>query len=99
MFIVKPQSQSLKVLKHLILTFQEENLRVTRIVINNDKDIPFASHGVNPRGTDSFHMEQPSGLLSHHNINQRMGSSDHLAMMTRSTNKVTLKLKQGQSSE
>jgi hypothetical protein len=28
-----------------------------------------------------------------------MGSSDHLSMMTRSTNKVTLKLEQGQSSK
>jgi hypothetical protein len=34
-------------------------------------------------------------LLSHHGVNQRMGHSDHLAMMTRSTNKVTLKLGQG----
>jgi hypothetical protein len=38
-------------------------------------------------------------LLSHHGVNQRMESSDHLAMMIRSTNKVTLKLEQGQSSE
>jgi hypothetical protein len=38
-------------------------------------------------------------VLSHHGINQRMGSSDHLAMMTRSTNQITLKLEQGQSSE
>jgi Mrp family chromosome partitioning ATPase len=56
-FIVQPQSQALKVLKHFILTFQEENLRVTGIVINNDKNIPLASHGANPRGTDSVHME------------------------------------------
>jgi hypothetical protein len=33
MLIVQPQSQAPKVLKHFILTFQEENLRVTRIVI------------------------------------------------------------------
>jgi hypothetical protein len=38
-------------------------------------------------------------LLSHHGVNQRMGSSNHLVMTTRSTNKVTLKLEQGQSSE
>jgi hypothetical protein len=57
MLIVQPQSQALKVLKHFILALQEENPRVTRIVINNDKDIPLASHGVNPRGTDSVHME------------------------------------------
>jgi hypothetical protein len=31
--------------------------RVMRIVINNDKNIPLASDGVNPRGTDSVHME------------------------------------------
>jgi hypothetical protein len=55
--IVQPQSQPLKVLKHFILTFQVENLRVTRIVINDDKNIPLASHGVDPRGTDSVHME------------------------------------------
>jgi hypothetical protein len=38
-------------------------------------------------------------VLSHHGINRRMGSSNYLAMTTRSTNKVTLKLEQGQSSE
>jgi hypothetical protein len=37
--IVQPQSQALKVLKHVILAFQEENPRVTRIVIDNDKNI------------------------------------------------------------
>jgi hypothetical protein len=87
------------VLKHFILALQEENPRVMRVVINNDKNIPLASHGANPRETDSFYMEQLSGLLSHHGINQRIGSNDHLAMMTRSTNKVTLKVEQGQSSE
>jgi hypothetical protein len=76
------------VLKHLILAFQKENSRVTRIVINDGKNIPLVSHGANPRGTDS-----------HHNVNRRMGSIDHLAMMTRKTNKVTLKLEFGQSSE
>jgi hypothetical protein len=94
MLIVQPQSQAPNVLKHFILTFQEENPRVTRVVINNDKDIPLASHGANLRGTDSVHVEQLFGLLSHRNVNQRMGSSDHLAMMTRSTNKITLKLEQ-----
>jgi hypothetical protein len=99
MLIVQPQSQALKVFKHFILTFQEENPRVARVVINNDKYILLASHGPNPRGADSVHMEQLSELLSHHDINQRMESNDHLTMMTRSTNKVTLKLEQGQSSE
>jgi hypothetical protein len=99
MLIVQPQSQALKVLKHFILAFQEENSRVTRIVVNDDKNIPLTAHGVNPRGADSVHMEQLSGLLSHHGINQRMGSSDHLAMTTRTTNKVTLKLEQEQSSK
>jgi hypothetical protein len=55
--IIQPQSQALKVLKHFILTFQEENPKVTRVVINNDKDIPLVSHGANLRGTDSVHME------------------------------------------
>jgi hypothetical protein len=86
MLIVKPQSQALKVLKHFILAFQEENPRVTRVVINNDKDTPLASHGVNPRGTNSVHMEQLFELLSHHDINRRIGRNDHLAMTTRSTN-------------
>jgi hypothetical protein len=99
MLIVQSRRQAPILLKHFILALQEENPRVTRIVINNDKDIPLASHGANPRGTDSVHMEQMSGLLSHHSINQRMVSSDHLAMTTRSTNKVTLKLKYGKSSE
>jgi hypothetical protein len=56
-FIVQPQSQALEVLKHFILALQEENPTVTRIVINNDKNIPVASHGANPRGADSVHME------------------------------------------
>jgi hypothetical protein len=99
MLIIQPQSQALKVLKHFILTFKEENLRVTRILINNDKNIPLASHGANPRRTDIVHMEQLFELLSHHGINQRIGSNDHLAMMTMRTNNVTLKYEQGQSSE
>jgi hypothetical protein len=57
MLIVQPQSQAPKVLKHFILAFQEENPRVTRIVINDDKNIPLASHGANPRRTNSVHME------------------------------------------
>jgi hypothetical protein len=57
MLIVQPQSQAPKVLKHLILALQEENPRVTRIVINDDKDVPLASHGANLRRTDNVHME------------------------------------------
>jgi hypothetical protein len=57
MLIVQPQGQASKVLKHFILALQEENPRVTRIVVYNDKNIPLASHGANPRGTDSVHME------------------------------------------
>jgi hypothetical protein len=57
MLIVQPQSQALKVLKHFILSLQEENPIVTRIVINNDKNIPLASHGANPRGINNVHME------------------------------------------
>jgi hypothetical protein len=56
MLNVQPQGQALKVLKHFILAFQEESPRVTRIV-NDDKNIPLATHGVNSRGTDSVHME------------------------------------------
>jgi hypothetical protein len=57
MLIGQPQSQASKVFKHFILAFQEENPRVMRIVINDDKNIPLATHGVNPRGTDSVQME------------------------------------------
>jgi hypothetical protein len=57
MRIVQPQSQAPKVLKHFILTLQEENPRVTRIVINDDKNIPLASHEANLRRTDIIHME------------------------------------------
>jgi hypothetical protein len=57
MFIVQPQGYALKVIKHLILSFQKENPRVLRVVINNDKNILLATHGANPRGTDSVHME------------------------------------------
>jgi hypothetical protein len=56
-FIIQTQSQASKVLKHFILSFQEENPRVTRIVVNDDKNISLASHGANPRGTNSVHME------------------------------------------
>jgi hypothetical protein len=57
MLIVQPQGQASKVLKHFILAFQEENPRVTRIAVNIDKNIPLASQGANPRGTDIVHME------------------------------------------
>jgi hypothetical protein len=57
MLIVQPQSQALKVLKYLIFALQEENPRVTRVIVNNDNDVPLASHGANPRRTDSAHME------------------------------------------
>jgi hypothetical protein len=87
------------VFKHFILALQEENLRIVRIVVHNDKNIPLTVHRVNPRGTDSVHMKQLFGSLNHHGDNWRMGRSDHLAMTARSTNKVTLKLEYGQSSE
>jgi hypothetical protein len=57
MFIAQPQSKALKVLKHFIFAFQEENLRVMRIVINDDKNIPLIFHGANLRGTDNVYME------------------------------------------
>jgi hypothetical protein len=57
MLIVQPQSQALKVLKHFIFTLQEEDSRVMRIVINDDKNVPLASHGANLRRTDSVHIE------------------------------------------
>jgi hypothetical protein len=57
MLIVQPQSQAPKVFKFFILAFQKENTRVTRIVINDDKNIPFAAHEANPRGADSVHMK------------------------------------------
>jgi hypothetical protein len=57
MLIVQPQSQAPKALKHFILTLQEENPRVMRIVINDNKNVPLASYGEYPRGTDSVHME------------------------------------------
>jgi hypothetical protein len=57
MLIIQPQTQELKVIKYMIFALQEENLRVTRVVVNNDKNVPLASHGANPRRTDSVHME------------------------------------------
>jgi hypothetical protein len=57
MLIVQPQSQEPKVLKYLIFALKEENTRVTRVVVNNDKDVPLVSHRANPRMTDSVHME------------------------------------------
>jgi hypothetical protein len=57
MLIVQSHSQAPKVLKHFILTLQEENPRVIRIIVNDDKNIPLVTHGANPRRTDSVHME------------------------------------------
>jgi hypothetical protein len=57
MLIVQPQSRALKVFKHFILALQEEKPRVIKIVVNDDKNIPLASHGANLRGADSVHME------------------------------------------
>jgi hypothetical protein len=57
MLIIQPQSQALKVLKHFILALQEKNSRVTRVVVNDDNNIPLASHGANSRRTDSVHVE------------------------------------------
>jgi hypothetical protein len=57
MLIVQPQSQEPKMFKNFILALQEENPKVTRLVINDDENVPLASHGVNPRRTDSVHME------------------------------------------
>jgi hypothetical protein len=57
MLIVQPQGQAPEVLKHFILAFRVENSRVMRIVINDDKNIPLASHRAILRGTDSVHME------------------------------------------
>jgi hypothetical protein len=50
MLIVQPQSQAPKVVKHFILAFQEENPRVTRIIVNDDRYIPLATHGANREG-------------------------------------------------
>jgi hypothetical protein len=57
MLIVQPQRQAPKVLRHFILDLQEENPKVLRIVVNDDKNIPLTAHGVNPRGANSVHME------------------------------------------
>jgi hypothetical protein len=57
MLIVKSQSQALKVIKYFILTLQEENSIVTRIIVNDDKNIPLATHVANLRGTDNVHVE------------------------------------------
>jgi hypothetical protein len=56
MLIVQPQAQKPKVLKYLIFALQKENPRVTRVVVNNNKNVPLASHGANPRRTDNVHM-------------------------------------------
>jgi hypothetical protein len=57
MLIVQPQGQALIVLKHFILALREENARVMGIVINDDKNVLLASHGVNLKRTDNVHME------------------------------------------
>jgi hypothetical protein len=57
MLIVQSQGQALKLFKHFILAIQEENQRVMRIVINDDKNIPHVIQGANSRGTNSIHIE------------------------------------------
>jgi hypothetical protein len=56
MLIIQPR-QAPKVLKHFILALQEENPRVTRVVVNDDKNVQLASHGANPRRTNNIHTE------------------------------------------
>jgi hypothetical protein len=60
MLIVQLQSQEPKVLKYLIFALQEENPRVTRLVVNNDKNVPLGpekdrqcSYGVTVHGAQS----------------------------------------------
>jgi hypothetical protein len=98
MLIIQPQSHALKVFKHFILAFQEENLRVMR---------------VSSTMTRTYHllpMEQTREGPTMSKWNNCPGCSivivligewdgNHLAMTTRGTNQVTLKLEQGQSSE
>jgi hypothetical protein len=57
MLIIQPKRQASKVLKHCIVAFQEENSRVTKIVISDDKNITLATHVASSRGTDSVHMQ------------------------------------------
>jgi hypothetical protein len=61
MLTVQPQSQASKVFKHFILAFQEENQWVTRIIINNEKNIPLAANRANLRGTNSVHVSNRPG--------------------------------------
>jgi hypothetical protein len=57
MLIIQPQSQAPKVLKHFILVLRKEDPRVSEIVINDDKNVPLASHRANPKGTNNVYME------------------------------------------
>jgi hypothetical protein len=50
MLIVQPQSEEPKMLKYMIFALQVENPRVTKVVINNDKNVPLASHGATQKG-------------------------------------------------
>jgi hypothetical protein len=99
MLIVQPQSQAPKVLRHFILAFQEKDPRFPRKRPKSNEN----SHQWWKEHTTwlpwSELVEQLSGLLNHHGVNWRMGRSDHVAITTRSTNTITLKLEQWQSSE
>jgi hypothetical protein len=44
MLIVQPQAQALKMFKHFILALQEENPRVTRIVISDNNNVLLTFH-------------------------------------------------------
>jgi hypothetical protein len=61
MLIIQPQCQAPKVLKHFILAFQEENPRVTRIVVNDDK----MSYPVFMPKPSTHHMHDPGSLVPH----------------------------------
>jgi hypothetical protein len=57
MLIVQPHGYAMKVLKHFILAFQKKDPRIPRVVINDDKNVPLASHGANLRRTDNVYIE------------------------------------------
>jgi hypothetical protein len=73
--------------------------QVARVIINDHKYKPLATHRPNPRRTNDVHMKQLSRLFGHHQINWFTRSNNHLAMSARKASQIIFKRELKQSSD
>jgi hypothetical protein len=92
--ILQPKSQISSMSKNLILCLHEEHLRIVRKVVNDHKHIPHPKRA-NLSWTNIIHVKQFVGLPCHHLDDRGMGSSNHLAVTKRVTDKILLKFQLG----